>query len=36
MASPQVEVFLDEVAEQLLMELDKFKSQPETNKVKEI
>jgi hypothetical protein len=36
MASPQVEVFLDEVAEQLLMELDKSESQPETNKVKEI
>jgi hypothetical protein len=36
MASPQVEVFLDEVAERLLMELDKSKSQPEMNKAKEI
>jgi hypothetical protein len=35
-ASPQVEVFLDEVAEQLLTELDKSKGQPETNKMKEI
>jgi hypothetical protein len=35
-ASPQVEVFLDEVAKRLLTELDKSKGQPETNKVKEI
>jgi hypothetical protein len=36
MASPQVEVFLDEVAERLLTELDKSEGQPEMNKVKEI
>jgi hypothetical protein len=36
MASPQVEVFLNVVAEQLLMELDKSESQWETNKAKEI
>jgi hypothetical protein len=35
-ASPQVEVFLDEVAERLLTKLDKSKSQPETCKAKEI
>jgi DNA-binding ferritin-like protein len=36
-ASPQVEDFLDKVAERLLMELDKSESQPEqTNKAKEI
>jgi hypothetical protein len=34
--SPQVEVFLDEVAERLLTELDKSKNQPEMSKVKEI
>jgi hypothetical protein len=35
-ASPQVEVFLDEVAERLLTELDKSENQPETSKAKEI
>jgi hypothetical protein len=35
-ASPQVEVFLDEVAERLLTELDKSKNQPEMTKAKEI
>jgi hypothetical protein len=35
-ASPQVEVFLDEVAERLLTELDKSESRPEMNKAKEI
>jgi hypothetical protein len=35
-ASPQVEVFLDEVAERLLTEMDKSESQPETCKAKEI
>jgi hypothetical protein len=34
--SPQVEIFLDEVAERLLTELDKFESQPEMSKAKEI
>jgi hypothetical protein len=35
-ASPQVEVFLDEVAERLLTELDKSENQPEMSKAKEI
>ncbi len=35
-ASPQVEVFLDEVTERLLTERDKSKSQPEMSKAKEI
>jgi ERCC4-related helicase len=36
MASAQVEVFLNEVTERLLTELDKSKSQPEMSKAKEI
>jgi hypothetical protein len=35
-ASPQVDVFLDEVAERRLSELDKSESQPEMSKAKEI
>ncbi len=35
-ASPQVEVFLDEVAKWLLTELDKSEGWPEMNKAKEI